>query len=217
MARMSANQRRSQLISVAKEVFAELGYEATTVEEISSRAGVSKPVVYQHFGGKEGIYAVVVDREVNALLTRITSNLDGIGRARDLVQGSALAFLQYLDEDPAGFKVLLRDTPTSANQGEFGGLLDDVADKAAQALRTFLQRSGRDTSLAPLFAQALVGCIAHVGTWWDQNRAFSKEQVAHFITTMVFSGLANIPADLTTQPPTPIRPLRKDHGGRAQG
>lgn len=209
MARMSASQRRSQLISVAKEVFAEVGYEATTIEEIAHRAGVSKPVVYQHFGGKEGIYAVVVDREVNALLTRITANLDGIGRARGLIQGSALAFLQYLEEDPAGFKVLLRDTPASVNQGQFGGLLDDVADKAADALVAFLSASGRDPALAPLFAQALVGCIAQVGTWWDQNRTFTKEQVADYITTMVFTGLANIPADLTRQPTTPIPPIKK--------
>lgn len=207
---MSASQRRTQLISVAKDIFAEVGYEAATIEEIAHRAGVSKPVVYQHFGGKEGIYAVVVDREVNALLTRITSNLDGIGRARGLIQGSALAFLQYLEEDPAGFKVLLRDTPASVNQGQFGGLLDDVADKAAEALVTFLTASGRDPALAPLFAQALVGCIAQVGTWWDQNRTFTKEQVADFITTMVFTGLANIPEDLTRQPTTPIPPLKKD-------
>ncbi|WP_336250335.1 TetR/AcrR family transcriptional regulator [Stomatohabitans albus] len=194
---MSATQRRSQLIHVAKEVFAEVGYEATTIEEIAHRADVSKPVVYQHFGGKEGIYAVVVDREVNALLTRITANLDGVGRPRAMVHASALAFLDYLDEDPAGFKVLVRDTPASLNQGELGGLLDDVADKAAQALALFLAQSGRDPALAPLFAQALVGCIAQVGTWWDTNRTFTKAQVANYLTTMVFTGLANIPVELT--------------------
>lgn len=200
---MSASQRRSQLISVAKEVFAEVGYEATTIEEIAHRAGVSKPVVYQHFGGKEGIYAVVVDREVNALLNRISANLDGVLRPRQMVHMSALTFLEYLDEDPDGFKVLLRDTPASLNQSGLGGLLDDVADEAAQALVMFLSQSGRDPALAPLFSQALVGCIAQVGTWWDQNRTFSKEQVADYLTTMVFTGLANIPEDLTKRPVHP--------------
>src|SRR5690606_7680567 len=62
--RMTASQRREQLLAVSRGLFAEKGFEGTSVEEIAARAEVSKPVVYEHFGGKEGIYAVVVDREV---------------------------------------------------------------------------------------------------------------------------------------------------------
>ena len=69
--RMSSAQRREQLISVARRAFAERGFEATSVEDIAARAKVSKPVVYEHFGGKEGVYAVVVDREVRSLLNRL--------------------------------------------------------------------------------------------------------------------------------------------------
>ena len=66
--RMTGKQRREQLIDVGRKLFADKGFEGTTVEEIAARAGVSKPVVYEHFGGKEGLYAVVVDREIRALL-----------------------------------------------------------------------------------------------------------------------------------------------------
>ena len=62
--RMSASERREQLIAVARGLFAERGFDATSVEEVAARAQVSKPVVYEHFGGKEGLYAVVVDREI---------------------------------------------------------------------------------------------------------------------------------------------------------
>ena len=65
--RMTGRERREQLISIGRAAFAELGFEGTSVEEIAARAGVSKPVVYEHFGGKEGLYAVVVDREMLAL------------------------------------------------------------------------------------------------------------------------------------------------------
>ena len=71
--RMSAAQRREQLIAIGRQLFAERGFDATSVEEVAARAKVSKPVVYEHFGGKEGLYAVVVDREVRALLDRITT------------------------------------------------------------------------------------------------------------------------------------------------
>ena len=70
---MSGAERREQLIAIARELFALRGYEGTSVEEIAARAQVSKPVVYEHFGGKEGLYAVVVDREVTSLLNGILS------------------------------------------------------------------------------------------------------------------------------------------------
>ena len=64
---MTGPERREQLITVGRKLFADKGFEATSVEEVASRANVSKPVVYEHFGGKEGLYAVVVDREIQAL------------------------------------------------------------------------------------------------------------------------------------------------------
>ncbi|HYU87049.1 MAG TPA: helix-turn-helix domain-containing protein, partial [Kribbellaceae bacterium] len=73
--RMTSAERREQLISIARGVFAEKGFEGTSVEEIAARAEVSKPVVYEHFGGKEGLYAVVVDREVRRLLDMVSAAL----------------------------------------------------------------------------------------------------------------------------------------------
>ena len=63
-ARMTALQRREQLIRVGRALFASKGFEAVSVEEIAANAKVSKPIVYEHFGGKEGLYAVIVDREM---------------------------------------------------------------------------------------------------------------------------------------------------------
>ena len=66
--RPTGAERRHQLIDIARTLFAQRGYEGTSIEEIAQRANVSKPVVYEHFGGKEGLYAVVVDREGTARL-----------------------------------------------------------------------------------------------------------------------------------------------------
>ena len=77
---MTGSERRHQLIDIARSLFAERGYEGTSIEEIALRANVSKPVVYEHFGGKEGLYAVVVDREMSSLLDRITSSLTARSR-----------------------------------------------------------------------------------------------------------------------------------------
>ena len=90
--RMTGTQRREQLIEVGRTLFAERGYEAASVEEIAGRANVSKPVVYEHFGGKEGLYAVIVDREMSTLLGMITSSLE-LNRSRIRVERVALALV----------------------------------------------------------------------------------------------------------------------------
>ena len=110
---MTGAERRHQLIDVARSLFAERGYEGTSIEEIAQRANVSKPVVYEHFGGKEGLYAVVVDREMSALLDGITSSLTRTtnNRSRLRIERVALALLTYVDERTDGFRILIRDSP----------------------------------------------------------------------------------------------------------
>src|SRR5580693_7990731 len=95
--RLPASERRAQLVEVGRAVFARRGYEAASVEEIAERARVSKPVVYEHFGGKEGLYAVVVDREMEYVVRRISEAI-ATGSPRQRVEGAALAFLTYVKD-----------------------------------------------------------------------------------------------------------------------
>ena len=94
--RMTGFERREQLVAIGRTLFASKGYDATSVEEIASRAKISKPVVYEHFGGKEGLYAVIVDREVHALMTALENALTSSQRPRMILENSALALLEYI-------------------------------------------------------------------------------------------------------------------------
>jgi AcrR family transcriptional regulator len=193
--RMTASERRTQLVEVGKSVFAELGYDGASVEEIASRAKVSKPIVYEHFGGKEGLYAVVVDRETSRLLDMITSRLGPDIGAREQIHASAMAFLDYIEDDPDGFRVLVRDSPTGFAGGGMAGLLSDVASKAEEVLAGFFAQSKLDVRFAPLYAQALVGMVVRVGSWWAEERKPGKEVVADHLTALVYVGLARLPED----------------------
>ena len=116
--RMTGQERREQLLNVGRKLFAEKGFETVTVEEIAAKADVSKPVVYEHFGGKEGLYAVVVDREMNYLLDSVTQSLTGSqnggASARELVEQAGMALFNYIDSNPQGFSILVRDSPVTA-------------------------------------------------------------------------------------------------------
>jgi AcrR family transcriptional regulator len=194
--RMSFSQRREQLILIGRQLFAERGFDATSIEEIASRAKVSKPVVYEHFGGKEGLYAVVVDREVTALLNRLATALTA-GHPRELLEQAALALLDYIEEETNGFRVLVRDSPVMSTSGNFSSVLNDVAHQVEHILGAEFKARSYDPKLAELYAQALVGMVALTGRWWLEVRKPRKETVAAHLVNLAWNGLSHLEAKPT--------------------
>jgi AcrR family transcriptional regulator len=198
---MTSADRREQLITIARGLFGQRGYEATSVEEIAHRAEVSKPVVYEHFGGKEGLYAVVVDREVRALLDGITQSLTA-GRAYELVEQAALALLDYIENNSDGFRILVRDSPVGSSTGSFISILSDVGTRVEHILAEEFKRRGLDPKNAPMYAQMLVGMVALTGQWWLDARKPRKQDVAAHLVNLAWNGLSGLQPNptLSTRP-----------------
>jgi AcrR family transcriptional regulator len=193
---MTGAERRQQLLEVARELFSERGYEATSIEEVASRADVSKPVVYEHFGGKEALYAVVVDREMRLLLERFESALSSGGQPRELLERAALVLLDYIEEDTEGFLVLTRDSPpVTGTAGTYSSLIGEVARKVEHILGRQFGARGYDRQLAELYSQALVGMVALVGQWWLEKRSPDKREVAAHLVNLAYNGLAHLEAE----------------------
>lgn len=184
---MSAGERREQLIDVARALFAERGFEGASIEEIASRAKVSKPVVYEHFGGKEGLYAVIVDRELVAISSTITSALTSSASASIIVERAALALLTYIEESPDGFRILSSGNDRAS--GTYSTFLADVAIQVSGILASQFSEHGFDPRTAPLYAQMLVGIVAMPAQWWLENRSMSKEEVAAHMVNLAWNGL----------------------------
>jgi len=189
--RMSGTERREQLLDVGRKLFAEKGFEAVSVEEIASKANVSKPVVYEHFGGKEGLYAVVVDREMNHLLGSISDALTG-ENPRALLEQAGLALFDYIDEYPDGFRILVRDTPTTQTHGTFASLIVDVAAQVEHLLAAEFAAHKMDKKLAKMYSQMLVGMVALTGQWWLDVKKPKKEEVVAHMVNLAWNGLAHI-------------------------
>ena len=185
---MSGKQRREQLLDVGRALFAERGYEATSVEEIAAKAGVSKPVVYEHFGGKEGLYAVVVDREMQLLLDMVTGSLTG-GHPRELCEEAAFALLDYIETSTDGFRILVRDSPVAQSTGTFASLINDIATQVEDILGHEFKSRGYDPKLAPMYAQMLVGMVALTGQWWLDVRKPGKAEVVAHLVNLAWHGL----------------------------
>jgi AcrR family transcriptional regulator len=191
-ARMTGKQRREQLLDIGRKLFAEKGFEGTSVEEIASRAQVSKPVVYEHFGGKEGLYAVVVDREIALLLDAITGALLSEGHPRLLLERAALALLDYIESSTAGFRILVRDSPVAGSTGTFASLISDVASQVEHILAAEFKHRGLEHRMAPMYAQMLVGMVALTGQWWLDSRKPRKAEVAAHLVNLAWNGLSGL-------------------------
>ncbi len=196
--KLTAAARRAQLIAVGRSTFARKGYEATSVEEIANRAKVSKPIVYEHFGGKEGLYAVIVDREVEHVVAVISDAISS-GSPRERVERAAVAFLTYVKDHPDGFAVLAHDAPITASHGNLSSLLSDVAERVGRVFAVAFKRAGYDAKTAPIYAHALVGMVTFVGQWWTEARKPSVDRVASHLASLAWMGLRHLPKD-----PAPI-------------
>ncbi|MDC1474634.1 MAG: TetR/AcrR family transcriptional regulator [Candidatus Nanopelagicales bacterium] len=194
--RMTGQERREQLLNVGRKLFAEKGFETVTVEEIAAKADVSKPVVYEHFGGKEGLYAVVVDREMNYLLDSITQSLMGSrsdgASARELVEQAGMALFNYIDSNPQGFSILVRDSPVTAQTGSFASLMLDIATQVEDVLAAEFKAHGINDKYAPMYSQMLVGMVAFTGQWWLDVRKPKKEEVVAHLVNLAWNGLRDL-------------------------
>ncbi|MCD0447795.1 TetR/AcrR family transcriptional regulator [Actinocorallia sp. API 0066] len=196
---MSASERREQLLGVGRELFAERGFDGTSVEEIAAKAGVSKPVVYEHFGGKEGLYAVVVDREMERLLASVTAALTTEAPYRRKLELGAMALLEYIEESSAGFRILVRDSH-GTGAGSYASLLSEIASEVEYLLGREFDDHGLDEKAAPMYAQMLVGMISLAGQWWLDSRRPRREDVAAHVVNLAWNGLSHLEAKPTLDP-----------------
>jgi AcrR family transcriptional regulator len=188
---MTGKERRAQLLDVGRRLFAERGLDGTSIEEIAARAGVSKPVVYEHFGGKEGLYAVVVDREVERFLNMATTLLDGEDNMAKF-EIAAVELLKYIQENSDGFRILVRDSNPTSGSGTFASLMGDIASQVEHILGDVLRTRGYDPKLAPIYAQMLVGMVASAGQWWLDERKPKLEEMAAHLVNLAWNGLSQL-------------------------
>jgi AcrR family transcriptional regulator len=189
---MTGRERREQLLDVGRRLFAERGLDGTSIEEIAATADVSKPVVYEHFGGKEGLYAVVVDREVERFLALATRLLAGESNEMENYEVAAVELLRYIQDNADGFRILVRDSNPSSGSGTFASLISDIAGQVEYILGDVLEKRGYDPKLTPMYAQMLVGMVAFTGQWWLDARKPELEEVAAHLMNLAWNGLSRL-------------------------
>lgn len=181
-------RRRAQLLDAADRVIRRRGAGAS-MDEIASEAGISKPILYRHFGDKDGLHRALAERYVDALLedlraARVTDD------PRANIAAGIDAYLAFIEREPEGYRFLL----SAAAQPRTSVIVDDfrrrLAVDCASATAERLRRSGLDPELAEPWAYGVVGMVRSVGIWWLDTREVSREQLVERLTALLWGGFS---------------------------
>ncbi|GAA3063566.1 TetR/AcrR family transcriptional regulator [Actinokineospora globicatena] len=188
-ARLPRTARRAQLLAAAQDVFAANGYHAAGMDEIAERAGVSKPVLYQHFPGKLELYMALLDKHVDELVRRVTEAMDATSDNKARVRNAVGAYFDFVDGESQAFRLVFE----SDLRGE--PLVQDAIERATSAsvdaiAATITADASLDESRARLLAVGLVGASQVAArSWLADNRALPKEEAINLISNLAWRGI----------------------------
>jgi AcrR family transcriptional regulator len=198
MRRLTAGERRAQLIAVALELFARRGYRATTMDDIAEAAGVTKPLVYQHFSSKRALYLELVDSIAHELLIAVRSAVMQANGPRQQVERGFAAYFGLVITREAEFRLLYgRD---HADDEELGRALRTVEDAMAAAIEPLID-AGLDDDHRRLLAYAVVGMAEGASRRFMEQRptrgAVEEEapRLAQRIADLAWAGLRSVHPD----------------------
>jgi AcrR family transcriptional regulator len=195
--RLPRSARRKQLLAAAQEVFVSNGYHAAAMDDIAVRAGVSKPVLYQHFPGKLDLYLALLDTHAEALLSRVRTALAATEDNRDRIHNVMTAYFDFVDGaergDEGAFRLIFESD--LGNEPAVRERVDRVARLTMQAVAdTVAADTGLSRPQAELLGAALTGAAQITATWWlDADRPVSKAEAIRLIETLQWRGISHFP------------------------
>ena len=199
--------REEQLLEEAEKVFAMQGYQGTSIEDIARAAGITRPVIYDHFGSKEGIYLACVRRargELERLFDEAAGTSDDPG---DRLWTGINAYLEFVERHGRAWDVLFGQggAVTGPAGEEILRQRFATVDRIAQLFKSFAAgvTTRVDETAIQAFAHALSGSGEQLAKWWRHNPHLSREQVAGYHMAFAWIGLEQLVQRAREQSPTP--------------
>jgi AcrR family transcriptional regulator len=191
--RMPRDERRAQLLAAATDVFVNNGYHATIMDDIAERAGVSKPVLYQHFPGKLELYLALLERHTDELVRRVLAAIDETHDNWQRVRNAVGAYFDFVDGDGEAFRLVFESD--LRNQPAVQALVEQANTVCVEAIaQAVVADAGLDTDRAWLVAIGVVGISEHSARYWLTRRhEVPKEEAVALTASLAWKGLAGFP------------------------
>jgi AcrR family transcriptional regulator len=193
--RLPRSARRKQLLAAAQEVFVARGYHASAMDDIAERAGVSKPVLYQHFPNKLELYLALMDTQASALSEAVIAALEGTTDNRERIHRVLSAYFEFVDRDEHDGAFRLIFETDLGNEPAVRERVEAVSEKTMQAVAdTVAADTGLSTAQAELLATSLTGAAQIAARWWlASGKPVSQEEAVRLLEALLWRGISNFP------------------------
>lgn len=191
--RLPRSQRRVQLLDAAQEVFVEAGYHAAAMDTIAERAGVSKPVLYQHFPSKQALYLALLDQHCNAIVSMVEQALADNQDNKQRVAAAIDAYFSFFEQNGSPARLVFESDLTG--EEPVRARLDSVALRCAEAIAAVIaEEAGLRTDQALLLGMALTGAAMQSAKHWvTQGQSVPRAEATRLVSALNWRGLGGFP------------------------
>lgn len=197
--RLRPADRRAVILAAAVEVFASAGYDRASMRAVAASAGVTTPVLYDHFASKAELFAALVESQADALISQWEQVGHGVpdGSAEDLFRGTIEAIFAWVETNEAGWRMIFLDSPTDPAVAQVHRerqeratqvLAEQFARVDSLRLSVDLPRDRANTFLA----EAAKWTVNAIAAWWWSNRDLSRTQIVDLTADLLWRGLGEI-------------------------
>jgi AcrR family transcriptional regulator len=199
-ARLPRSARRKQLLGAARQVFVAQGYHAAAMDDIAERAGVSKPVLYQHFPSKRELYLALLQLHSEELLEAVRTALASTRDNKQRVAATISAYFAFIDSGSDAFRLIFESD--LRNDPEVSELVNGVSEGCAEAIAEVIKEdTGLPEDEAELLAFALAGMANVVARYWLQTgRRVPREVADGLVGQLAWRGIRGFPKAEPTPP-----------------
>lgn len=201
--RMSRAERERQMLDVAEDVFGERGYQATSMDEIAERCGVSKPMLYEYFGSKDGLLVACVGRSKAELLDVTQKAMAGATTPEDILSRGMVAYFEFMDAHSKSFAMLLRE-PMAASAETVEAVESTRRQQStliAGVLAMFAPSAPSGTVEA--YTEIIIGASERLAQWRTRRPEVSAQEAARHMTDFCRNGLSPYLPDAGEAGPAP--------------
>src|SRR4051812_1238861 len=181
-------ERRAELLDAAARVLKERGPDVS-MAAIATAAGITKPILYRHFGDKGGLFRALAERQTEELLSGIREAMLAPGSPRERTEATIDAYLSAIEKRPGVYRFVVgravAEEPSVA--GQVAGFMQRLADELASVIGTDLQLP---PARAQAWAHAIVGMVRSAADWWLDGKPVSRTQLVRELSDLLFGGLA---------------------------
>ncbi len=201
--RPSRAERRTQLLDSAVDAIRTTGARAS-MEQLAKQGGVTKPILYRHFGDRDGLVDAIGERYAAHLIERLATTLES-SEPVELLRQTIDSYLAFLEEDPELYSFLMHQAPRAQGQADdrpLSSLIDVIGRQVAVVIGDQLRANDLDAGGAEPMAFGIVGMVHHAGDWWIRSRTMSRAALTDYLATILWNGFSGL-REATTAATTP--------------